>query len=105
MQVSRAKIAHQSSSANSQPPTPNRYSVWGLCAAEAELDVLTGEYRFNRVDLYEDAGKALSPLVDVGQVEGAFTMGMGALLFEQLRVDPKTGRKLTNRAWVSLREE
>ncbi|XP_043246690.1 abscisic-aldehyde oxidase-like [Amphibalanus amphitrite] len=82
-----------------QPPTTNRYSVWGLCAAEAELDVLTGEYRFNRVDLYEDAGKALSPLVDVGQVEGAFTMGMGVLLFEQLRTDPKTGRKVTNRAW------
>ena len=77
------------------------YVVWGLTAAEVELDVLTGEYRFNRVDVYEDAGQALSPWVDIGQVEGAFTMGMGMLLFEQLRYDPKTGRKLTNRAWVS----
>ncbi|XP_043236080.1 indole-3-acetaldehyde oxidase-like isoform X1 [Amphibalanus amphitrite] len=82
-----------------QPPLESGYSVWGLTAAEVELDVLTGEYRFNRVDVYEDAGQSLSPWIDVGQVEGAFTMGMGLFLTEQYRYDPETGRKLTNRAW------
>ena len=74
--------------------------MWGLTAAEVELDVLTGESRFNRVDVYEDAGQSLSPWVDVGQVEGAFAMGMGLYLTEQYRFHPETGQKLTNRAWV-----
>merc|ERR1740128_73736 len=82
-----------------QAPLEPGYSVWGLTAAEVELDVLTGERRFNRVDVYEDAGQSLSPWVDVGQVEGAFAMGMGLYLTEQYRFDPKTGQKLTNRAW------
>ena len=85
---------------HSQAPLEPGYTVWGLTAAEVELDVLTGEYRFNRVDVYEDAGQSLSPWIDVGQVEGAFTMGMGLFLTEQYRYDPDTGRKLTNRAWV-----
>ena len=82
-----------------QAPLEPGYMVWGLTAAEVELDVLTGENRFNRVDVYEDAGQSLSPWIDVGQVEGAFTMGMGLYLTEQYRFDPKTGQKLTNRAW------
>ncbi|XP_037081125.1 xanthine dehydrogenase-like [Pollicipes pollicipes] len=82
-----------------QAPKPAGYSVLGLTAAEVELDVLTGENRFNRVDLYEDAGQSLSPWVDVGQIEGSFAMGMGLFLTERHRYDPATGQKLTNRAW------
>ncbi|XP_037080201.1 xanthine dehydrogenase/oxidase-like [Pollicipes pollicipes] len=82
-----------------QTPVPTPYNVFVLAAAEVELDVLTGEYRFNRVDMYEDAGQSLSPWVDVGQVEGAFVMGMGLHLFEEYRYDPDTGRKLTDSAW------
>ena len=63
--------------------------------------MLTGQYRLNRVDLYEDAGQALSPAIDIGQCEGAFTMGMGLHLGEELKYDPETGRKLTDSAWVS----
>ena len=37
----------------------------------------------------------------MGQIEGAFVMGMGLYLHEEIRYDPDTGRNLTNNAWVS----
>ena len=43
----------------------------------------------------------MSPEVDVGQIEGAFVMGLGYWLMEYLTYDPKTGQLLTNRTWVS----
>jgi hypothetical protein len=57
--------------------------------------------QIQRVDILEDAGESLSPDIDIGQIEGAFTMGLGYWLLEHLEFDPKTGALLTNRAWVS----
>ena len=81
---------------------PETYNVFGLTAVELELDVLTGENSVRRVDLYEDAGQSLSPWVDIGQVEGAFVMGLGLFLTERHRFHPDTGKRLTNRTWVSI---
>jgi xanthine dehydrogenase/oxidase len=53
-----------------------------------------------RVDLVEDAGQSMSPMVDVGQIEGSFVMGMGYWLTEELIHDPDTGRLLNTRTWV-----
>jgi xanthine dehydrogenase/oxidase len=53
------------------------YQVWGVAVTEVEVDILTGEKRIVRVDLLEDAGLSTSPVVDIGQVEGAFVMGLG----------------------------
>ena len=44
----------------------------------------------------------MNPELDVGQVEGAFMMGLGMWLTEKLIHDPQTGRNLTNGTWVSL---
>lgn len=53
-----------------------------------------------RVDILEDAGKSLNPFVDIGQIEGAFMMGVGYFTMENLVQDPDTGRMLTNRSLV-----
>uniref|UniRef100_A0A6P7FEZ8 Indole-3-acetaldehyde oxidase-like n=1 Tax=Diabrotica virgifera virgifera TaxID=50390 RepID=A0A6P7FEZ8_DIAVI len=74
------------------------YSVYAACAAEIELDVLTGQYLLNRVDILNDAGDSMNPEIDVGQIEGAFVMGLGYFTTEQIVVG-KNGEMLTNRTW------
>lgn len=45
----------------------------------------------------------MSPEVDIGQVEGAFVMGLGYYMTENLVYDKETGKLLTDRTWVSER--
>ncbi|CAG2056877.1 unnamed protein product [Timema podura] len=75
------------------------YIVYGVALCEVVIDILTGQYLIVRVDLIEDAGKSLSPEIDIGQVEGAFIMGLGLWTFEDIIFDPVTGQTLTNRTW------
>ncbi|XP_001688833.2 uncharacterized protein LOC5667145 [Anopheles gambiae] len=75
------------------------YNVWALSCAEIELDVLTGCVLLQRVDILEDAGKTLNPEIEIGQIEGAFMMGVGLYLTEALIYDRATGELLTNRSW------
>ena len=44
-----------------------------------QIDVLTGEKNLRRADLIEDTGTSISPEIDVGQLEGAFVMGLGEI--------------------------
>ena len=71
------------------------YQVWGVGVTEVEVDILTGEMRVVRTDLLEDAGLSTSPQVDIGQVEGAFTMGLGLWTSEEIKYHPETGQLLT----------
>ncbi|XP_046583492.1 indole-3-acetaldehyde oxidase-like [Haliotis rubra] len=75
------------------------YCAYAVGASEVELDVLTGENHIRRVDIIYDCGESLNPVVDVGQIEGAFLMGVGGLLMERVVYDEVTGRVLNNSTW------
>ena len=70
---------------------PFKYFAYGVAAAEVEVDGFTGAYRQRRVDIVHDVGDSLSPLVDLGQVEGGFVQGVGWLTLEDLRWDESDG--------------
>jgi len=75
------------------------YDVWVLAVTEVEIDVLTGEYKISRTDLFEDTGKSLSPAVDLGQIEGGYIHGQGFWTTEKIVHDENTGKLLTNGTW------
>ncbi|MFF8601125.1 xanthine dehydrogenase molybdopterin binding subunit [Streptomyces sp. NPDC015232] len=82
--------------------SPFKYFAHGAAAAEVEVDGFTGAYRLRRVDIVHDVGDSLSPMIDIGQVEGGFVQGAGWLTLEDLRWDtgdgPDRGRLLTRAA-------
>ncbi len=71
--------------------SPFKYFAYGVAASEVEVDGFTGAYRTRRVDIVHDVGDSLSPLVDIGQIEGGFVQGAGWLTLEDLRWDNSTG--------------
>ena len=75
------------------------YNVWGAGISEVEVDILTGQMFVVRADLLEDAGLSTSPIVDIGQVEGAFIMGLGLFTSEEIKHDMNTGELLTKNTW------
>lgn len=77
---------------------PFKYFAYGVAAAEVEVDGFTGAYTTRRVDIVHDVGDSLSPLVDLGQIEGGFVQGAGWLTLEDLRWDDGDGRLLTHAA-------
>lgn len=76
------------------------YPIYGVAASEVEVDMLTGQHLIRRVDLIEDTGVSLNPKIDVGQVEGAFVMGIGYWTSEDLIYETETGRLVNYRTWV-----
>src|SRR6476659_6246568 len=82
--------------------SPFKYFAYGVAASEVEVDGFTGAYRLRRVDIVHDVGDSLSPLIDLGQVEGGFVQGAGWLTLEDLRWDtgdgPSRGRLATQAA-------
>jgi xanthine dehydrogenase large subunit len=82
--------------------SPFKYFAYGVAATEVEVDGFTGAYRIRRVDIVHDVGDSLSPLIDIGQIEGGFVQGAGWLTLEDPRWDtgdgPGRGRFLTQAA-------
>jgi xanthine dehydrogenase large subunit len=81
--------------------SPFKYFAYGAAVSEVEVDGFTGAYDLRRVDIVHDVGDSLSPLVDLGQVEGGFVQGAGWLTLEDLRWDTTDGKgrgRLTTQA-------
>lgn len=74
---------------------PFYYFAYGAAVTEVVLDTLTGENRILRTDILHDAGASLNPILDIGQVEGAYVQGAGWLTTEELIWDDK-GRLRTH---------
>ncbi|MGY0388690.1 xanthine dehydrogenase molybdopterin binding subunit [Nocardioides sp. WG-D5] len=87
---------------NAMQGEPFKYFANGVAASEVEVDGFTGAYTLRRVDIVHDVGDSLSPLIDIGQIEGGFVQGAGWLTLEDLRWDtsdgPNRGRLATQAA-------
>ncbi|CAN5329043.1 xanthine dehydrogenase family protein molybdopterin-binding subunit [soil metagenome] len=76
------------------PRSPGRYRGAGVgpspaysyaaAVAEVTVDVETGETRVDEVWIAHDIGKAINPVVAIGQVEGSVYMGLGEALMEEM---------------------
>jgi xanthine dehydrogenase large subunit len=81
---------------------PFKYFAYGAAVSEVEVDGFTGANRLLRTDIVHDVGESLSPLIDLGQIEGGFVQGVGWLTLEELRWDtgdgPSRGRLATQAA-------
>ncbi|XP_046849634.1 xanthine dehydrogenase 1-like isoform X2 [Xenia sp. Carnegie-2017] len=78
---------------------PFKYNSYGSTCTEAEIDVLTGETEIIRSDILFDCGSSMNPEIDVGQVEGAFIMGLGYWLTEKAIFDETVGLQLNTGTW------
>lgn len=75
------------------------YYVWAAAMTEVEMDVLTGQITVLASHIVYDCGISLNPAVDIGQIEGAFIMGLGYFTTEEVVFDQDTGRLLTEGTW------
>ncbi|BCM87602.1 molybdopterin cofactor-binding domain-containing protein [Methylobacterium indicum] len=77
--------------------------TFSAACTEVEIDVLTGETTVLRADILYDMGRSLNPAIDLGQVEGAFVMGLGYVLTEEVVHQPDgpdRGRLNTDNTWA-----
>ncbi|MFZ4812607.1 MAG: xanthine dehydrogenase family protein molybdopterin-binding subunit, partial [Ilumatobacteraceae bacterium] len=70
-------------------PNPTIHAAFGYAAQMVEIDRASGA--IERVLAIHDVGKAVNPLLCVGQIEGSVHMGLGYALTEEFPHDPDTG--------------
>ena len=64
---------------------PFLYFCYGASVTEVTIDTLTGENIVDRVDILHDAGNAINPALELGQIEGGFVQGQGWLTIEEVK--------------------
>ncbi|KAL1558283.1 aryl-alcohol oxidase 3 [Salvia divinorum] len=78
--------------------TSKQYLNYGAAVSEVEICVLTGEKSILRTDIIYDCGQSLNPAVDMGQIEGSFTQGVGFFMLEEYLTNEE-GLVTTNSTW------
>lgn len=69
--------------------SPRNAGSYGAHFAQVRVDKHTGEVRVTDYLAVCDVGHALNPMLLEGQVEGAIMMGIGAALYEEIKLDEK----------------
>ena len=64
---------------------PFLYFCYGAAVSEVMIDTMTGENKILRVDILHDAGRAINPAIELGQIEGGFVQGAGWLTMEEVK--------------------
>ncbi len=64
---------------------PFLYFCYGAAVTEVIIDTLTGENIISKVDILQDAGNAINPALELGQIEGGFVQGQGWLTMEEVK--------------------
>ena len=80
---------------NTNKGNPFAYHVYGTGIVTVTLDCLRGVYTIDSVKVVHDFGKSLNPVIDIGQVEGGITQGIGWLTVEEVSHSEK-GKLLSN---------
>ena len=63
---------------------PFLYFCYGAAVSEVLIDTMTGENKILRADIIHDAGRAINPAIELGQIEGGFVQGAGWLTMEEV---------------------
>jgi 4-hydroxybenzoyl-CoA reductase subunit alpha len=92
------------------PRAPGRYKGSGVgpsptysytaCVIEVEVDEATGIYRPLHVWIAHDVGRALNPVLVLGQIEGSVYMGLGEAMMEEQafrRLPPRRSSALVHK--------
>ncbi|MFC1863912.1 xanthine dehydrogenase molybdenum-binding subunit XdhA, partial [Thermodesulfobacteriota bacterium] len=76
--------------------TTTNAPVFGCTFVDLEVDIPLCKVTINEIYNIHDSGKIINPRLAEGQVHGGVAMGIGASLYEELQVDPETGRIYNN---------
>lgn len=74
----------------------NNPHVFGCTFVDITVDIPLCRVKINEIYNVHDSGVIINPLMAEGQVHGGMAMGIGAALFEELMVDPDSGKIYNN---------
>lgn len=74
---------------------PFLYYVFGAAVCEVTVDALTGQVSLDYARILHDCGNSINPMVDIGQIQGAFVQGLGWVTTEELVYNDK-GRLMSS---------
>merc|ERR1740117_1748498 len=72
---------------------------YGAAVTEVEMDVLTGEHVILRSDLLYQQPRSVNPVIDLGQIQGAFVMGLGFFTKEYTEYSKDGTSLITRDTW------
>mmetsp|Transcript_34302 Transcript_34302/g.118206 ORF Transcript_34302/g.118206 Transcript_34302/m.118206 type:complete len:883 (+) Transcript_34302:1657-4305(+) len=95
--VQESRCGWDWSKPNGERGMPFNYFTQGGALAVVEIDALTGDAAVLSAQLVVDCGSSLNPAIDIGQIEGAFSQGVGWLTTEELIVSEPSKK---NHGWL-----